>query len=192
MYMNKRESIIQATIDVVAKQGISDSPTSQIAKEASAAELTLFRLFKNKKELLHQTYEEVQKRFKDKCWAKVENIEDPEQKLIELLKIAIKYFRKRPNELAYFQEYINTPEGLLQRPDLQADIGKDISQAPLISILEEGKAQGVFKDLPMTGLAGLASAALIMTLRAEQIRNKKISKKEIDLLIKACSQAVKA
>ena len=190
--MNKRESIIQATIDVVARQGISDAPTSQIAKEAGAAELTLFRLFKNKKELLHQTYEEVQKRFKDKCWAKVENIEDPEQKLIELLKIAIKYFRKRPNELAYFQEYINTPEGLLQRPDLQADIGKDISQAPLISILEEGKAQGVFKDLPMTGLAGLASAALIMTLRAEQIRNKKISKKEIDLLIKACSQAVKA
>ena len=43
--MNKQESIIQATIDVVAKQGISDSPTSQIAKEAGAAELTIFRLF---------------------------------------------------------------------------------------------------------------------------------------------------
>jgi AcrR family transcriptional regulator len=190
--MNKRDSIIQATIDVVAKQGISDAPTSQIAKEAGAAELTLFRLFGNKKELLRQTYDEVQKRFKDKCWAKVENIDDAEQKLVELLKIAIKYFRKQHNELAYFQEYINTSDGLLKRPDLRADMGEDISQFPLISILEEGKAQGVFKDLPMTGLAGLASAALIMTLRAEQIRSRKISKKEMDLLVQACSQAVKA
>lgn len=190
--MNKQESIIQATIDVVAKQGISDSPTSQIAKEAGAAELTIFRLFGNKKELLNRTFDEVQKRFKDECWAKVENIDDAEQQLVELLKIVIKYYRKQPNELAYFQEYINTHEGLLQRPELQADIGKDISQFPLVSMLEEGKAQGIFKDLPMTGLAGLAIAALMMTLRAEQIRNKKYSKKEMDLLIKACSQAVKA
>jgi len=190
--MNKQESITQATIDVVAKQGISDSPTSQIAKEAGAAELTIFRLFGSKKELLNQTYDEVHNRFKDKCWAKVENIDDAEQQLVELLKIVIKYYRKQPNELAYFQEYINTHEGLLKRPELQADIGKDISQFPLVSMLEEGKAQGIFKDLPMTGLAGLAIAALMMTLRAEQIRNKKYSKKEMDLLVQACSQAVKA
>ena len=69
--MNKRESILQATIDVVAKQGISDSPTSLIAKEAGAAELTLFRLFGNKRELLHQTYNEVSRRFQDKCWNKI-------------------------------------------------------------------------------------------------------------------------
>ena len=59
-------------------------------------------------------------------------------------------------------------------------------------MLEEGKAQGIFKDLPMTGLAGLAIAALMMTLRAEQIRNKKYSKKEMDLLVQACSQEVKS
>ncbi len=192
MNMNKQESIIQATIDVVAKQGISDSPTSQIAKEAGAAELTIFRLFGNKKELLNQTFDEVQKRFKDECWAKVESIDDAEQKLVSLLKEVIKYCRKRPNELAYFQEYINTPEGLLQRPDLQDILGGDISKFPLVSILDEGKNKGIFMNLPMTGLVGLASAALIMTLRAEQIRNKKFTKKEIDLLIKACSQAVKA
>jgi AcrR family transcriptional regulator len=189
--MNKRESIIQATVDVVAKQGISESPTSQIAKEADAAEITLFRLFGNKQELLNQTYDEVIQRFQEKCWRKVENIEDLEKKLVELLKVAIKYFRKYQNELTYLQEYTHTYEGLLRRPDLQDDLGKDTSSFPLASILHEGKTQGVFKNLPMTGLFGLASAALIMTLRTEQIRNKRFSKKEMDLLIQACTQAVK-
>jgi AcrR family transcriptional regulator len=190
--MNKRESIIQATIDVVAKQGISDSPTSQIAKEAGAAELTLFRLFKNKKELLHQTYEEVSRRFQDKCRGEIENIEDVEQKLVAFLKVAIKYYRKRHNELVYFQEYIYTPEGLSHRPDFRYEKGGDVSGFALVSILDEGKTKGVFKNLPMTGLVSLTGAPIIMSLRAEQTRNKRNSKKEIDLLIKACSQAVKA
>ena len=47
--MGKREAILQATIDVVAKLGIANSPTDQIAKQAGAAQLTLFRLFGGRK-----------------------------------------------------------------------------------------------------------------------------------------------
>lgn len=190
--MNKRESILQATIDVVAKQGISDSPTSLIAKEAGAAELTLFRLFGNKKELLQQTYDEVHERFKDKCWSKVENIKDTEKKLIKLFKVAIKYYRKQQNELAYFMEYLHTPEGLLLRPDIRYEKGEDVSEFPLMSILDEGKTQGVFKNLALTNLVSLTGAPILMLLRIEQILKIKYSKSEVELLIQACLQAVKA
>ncbi len=189
--MSKRESIIQATIDVVANQGISDSPTSQIAKEAGAAELTLFRLFGNKKELLSQAYKEVSRRLQDVCWDEIKNIKDMEQKLVALLKIVIKYYRKRHNELVYFQEYLYSSEGLLQRPDFRYERGEDISGYALVSILDEGKNKGVFKVLPMTALVGLTGAPIIMTLRAEKIRKKKYSKSEMDILVQACSQAVK-
>ena len=190
--MSKRESIIQATIDVVAKQGISDSPTNQIAKEAGAAELTLFRLFGNKKELLHQAYEEVSRRFQDTCWGAIKDIKNTEQKLDAILRVGIKYYRKRQNELAYFQEYIHSPEGLLQRPDFRHEKGEDISKFPLIAILAEGKTEGVFKNLPMTAIAGLTGAPIMMFLRSEQIRKKKYSKREMELLIQACCQAAKA
>ena len=189
--MNKRESIIQATIDVVAKQGIYDSPTSLIAKEAGAAELTLFRLFGNKKELLRQAYEEVSRRLQDKCWSEIDKIKDVEEKLDALLRVAIKYYRKRQNELVYFQEYLYTSEGITQRPDFRYEKGEDISQYSLVSILDEGKSKGVFKSLPMTALVGLTGAPIIMSLRAEQARKKKFTKKEIDSLVQACCQAVK-
>jgi len=190
--MNKRESILQATIDVVAKRGISDSPTSLIAKEAGAAELTLFRLFGNKRELLHQTYNEVARRFQDKCWNKIENIKDTEQKLIALFKVAIKHYRKQQNELAYFMEYLHTPDGFLIRPDIRYEKGEDVSEFPLMSILDEGKTQGVFKNLPLTNLVSLTGAPILMLLRIEQILKIKYSKSEVELLIQACLQAVKA
>ena len=59
-------------------------------------------------------------------------------------------------------------------------------------ILDEGKQQGIFKNLPMTALVGLTAAPVAMFLRLEQIRKKEHPKSETDLLIQACSQAVKA
>jgi len=190
--MGKREAIIQATIDVVAKQGIADSPTIQIAKESGAAELTLFRLFKNKKELLRQAYDEVNQRFQDKCRGEIEEKLDAQEKVATLLKLVIKLSRQHPNELAYFQQYINSPEGLLQRPDFRYELGEDVSRYPLVAILDEGRAQGVFKKLPMTALIGLAGAPMIMFLREEQVRKIKHAESEMELLILACLQAIKA
>jgi AcrR family transcriptional regulator len=189
--MGKRDAILQATIDVVAKYGIANSPTDLIAKEAGAAQLTLFRLFGTKKELFRQANKEVEQRIQDVFWPAIEGIKDLEQKLETLLRTGIKYFRKCPGELAYMQEYMHSIEGLTQRPDLLCDQGNDISRYPLISLLDEGRAQGIFKNLRMSALVGLTGAPLIMALREEQLMNFKLKKNEIDLLIQSCLQAVK-
>ena len=190
--MSKREAILQATIDVVAKFGIANSPTDQIAKQAGAAQLTLFRLFGSKKELFHQANKEVEKRIQDILWPAIEGIMDLEQKLEILFRTGIKYYRKCPNELAYMQEYMHSLEGLRQRPDLLCDKGEDISQYPLITLLHEGRAQGIFKNLRMSALVGLTGAPIIMSIREEQLMNIKLKNGEIDLLIQACLQAVKS
>lgn len=190
--MGKREAILQATIDVVAKQGIAESPTIQIAKEAGAAELTLFRLFGNKKELLRQAYDEVNQRFQDSCEGVIKEKQNVEKKVENLLNLAIRFSRQNQNELAYFLQYINSPEGLLQRPDFRYELGEDVSKYPLVAILAEGRAQGIFKNLPMTALVGLAGVPLIMFLREEQIRQVTHPESEMNLLIQACLQAIKA
>lgn len=51
----KRNALLQAATQVVAKQGLS-APTSAIAKVAGVAEGTLFTYFNNKDELLNQLY----------------------------------------------------------------------------------------------------------------------------------------
>ena len=189
--MSKREAILQATIDVVAKSGIANSPTDLIAKQAGAAQLTLFRLFGSKKELFRQANKEVEQRIQDVLWPAIENVKGLEEKLETLLRTGIKYFRKCPSELAYLQEYMHSIDGLTQRPDLICEKGEDISRYPLISLLNEGRAQGIFKSLRMSALVGLTGAPVIMALREEQLMNFKLKKDEVDLLVQSCLQAVK-
>ena len=189
--MGKREAILQATIDVIPKHGIADSPTVLIAKEADAAELTLFRLFGSKQELLNQTFDEVTKRYQDKCGPIVEKENDAEQKLLAMYRATIKYYRENPADLAYFQQYINSAEGLLHRPDFRYELGEDVSDFPLVAILDEGKAKGIFKNLPMTALVGLSGVTMIMFLREEQLREITQTDSDMQLLIQSILQAIK-
>lgn len=51
---NREEEILKAAIKIFSEKGYSAATTSEIAKEAGVAEGTIFRYFKNKKELLHK------------------------------------------------------------------------------------------------------------------------------------------
>ena len=188
--MTKREAIIQATIEVVGKNGIADSPTIQIAKSAGAAEFTIFRLFGNKNDLLHETFNVVIARFQAVCWPVIDKINNIEEKLRASLFTGSKYYRKKPEELAYIQQYIFSPLGVRKRPDLRYEKGEDVSSFPLIFILAEGKKQGIFKNLSMTGLTALCVAPMIIFMREEQIRNIKHSKRELELFVDACLHGV--
>lgn len=51
---NREEQILQAAIRVFSKKGYSGGTTSEIAKEANISEGTIFRYFRNKKEILNK------------------------------------------------------------------------------------------------------------------------------------------
>jgi AcrR family transcriptional regulator len=188
--MTKREAIIQAVIEVVARNGIADSPTIQIAKTARAAEFTIFRLFGNKNDLLHEAFDVVAARLQAACLPVIDSHVDIKEKFRAALRKASEYYRKRPEELAYIQQYVFSPIGVQRRPDIRYENGEDVSGFPIISILAQGKAQGVFKKMSMTSLAALSAAPLIIFLREEQIRNIKHSKRDLELFIDACVQGV--
>ncbi len=54
--MNTRDKLIQATIELVADNGLYDVPTSKIAKKAQYSEATIYKHFENKLELLVEVY----------------------------------------------------------------------------------------------------------------------------------------
>lgn len=190
--MTKRAAIIQATINVVAENGFADSPTIKIARRAGAAEFTLFRLFTNKEELLHETFEEGLRRIQEHSRAAVNKSKDCEQGFIAHQKIAIKYFRKYPEELAFLQQYFNSSIAIKRRPDLRYEQGEDMTSFPLISLLGDGRKQGIIKKLSMPVLIGLTVSPLIIFLRDEQMRKIKHKKSECELFVEACWDAIRA
>lgn len=60
---DKRRAILDATLRVCAKRGISGAPTSAISREAGVAEGSLFTYFKTKDELLNELYLDLRAEF---------------------------------------------------------------------------------------------------------------------------------
>jgi TetR/AcrR family fatty acid metabolism transcriptional regulator len=79
--MAKREDILQAAIEVLAKQGFEDTKIRDIAKAANVADGTIYLYFKNKDELLVELFECVMKRALKIFRKAVDACDDPEQKL---------------------------------------------------------------------------------------------------------------
>lgn len=60
------EKIIAATFDILQRDGLQKATTKRIASEAGVNEVTIFRKFKNKKNLIETTQEHYMKRLLDK------------------------------------------------------------------------------------------------------------------------------
>lgn len=189
--MSKRDAIIQAVVTVVAIQGIADTPTIRIAREAGSAENTIFRLFGNKRKLLHDTFDEILGRIHIECRPIIAEVVDPESAFVSVMRKIVDYYRKNPEELAFVMEYVNSSIGAPRRPDIRYENGDDMSAYPVVSLLGKGKKEKVFKELSMTALVGLSVVPLLMFLREEQIRNIRHSDADCQLLISACLESIK-
>ena len=63
---NTEEKIIQATFNILQKEGIKKATTKRIANEAGVNEVTIFRKFQNKKNLIETTKEHYMEVLLDK------------------------------------------------------------------------------------------------------------------------------
>jgi hypothetical protein len=67
---NTEEKIMKATFDILQREGLAKTTTKKIAAEAGVNEVTIFRKFENKKNLINATKEFFLKKFTDKFnWA---------------------------------------------------------------------------------------------------------------------------
>jgi len=58
--LDKREAILQATLELVAEHGFHDAPCSLIAERAGVAAGTIYRYFENKDMLILELYRELE------------------------------------------------------------------------------------------------------------------------------------
>ena len=63
---NTEEKIMKATFDILQREGLAKTTTKKIAAEAGVNEVTIFRKFENKKNLINATKDFYLKRFTDK------------------------------------------------------------------------------------------------------------------------------
>jgi AcrR family transcriptional regulator len=154
------EKILKAATRVFAQQGVFGATTREIARQARVNEVTLFRHFKNKDELLRRVISQSCQRF-EHVFA-----EAPIETAADLRRTVENYASVYVQKLTENEEFIRTFMGELNRHlklcrSLFVESGKSIREK-FIAYLKAAKKKGLIrKDIDLTTAADALSSMLL-------------------------------
>jgi TetR/AcrR family fatty acid metabolism transcriptional regulator len=142
---NKHEQIIQAAIKVFAKKGFYNAKVSEIAREASVADGTIYLYFKNKDDILISLFEERMDLLIRQMREELSKVADP----LEKIRIFVAQHLLRLREDKHLAEVLQVELRQSSKFMRRYVPVKFLEYLDLIGeIIEEGKAKGVIqKDI---------------------------------------------
>lgn len=106
---DKREAVLQAARDLIARNGFYAAPMSQVAKEANVAAGTIYHYFDSKEELIDELY----RIHRDKVAAELSRLDDPTLAFAERFRQVFlglyAYYIEHPAEYQFIEQYANSP-----------------------------------------------------------------------------------
>jgi len=138
--IDKRNTLVQATIELVNNNGFHAVPMSKIAKMANVSPATIYLYFENKQDLVNRTYIEVKAAYTVYAFATY-NTEMSVEEGFETIWKRIADFKRIECEKAMFlAQCDNTP--VIDEPSRQEGI-KHLQ--PLLDLWERGRKEGIIK-----------------------------------------------
>ncbi len=140
---DKRQRILIAARRLFVNQGFHSTPTSDIAREASVANGTLFHYFKTKDVLIKTLYKETTESFFTIATAGVEKEKTIKRKVRLLWYNTVKWALNRPQDFLFIQQFSNSPfiAQLTQKENSE-------HSGFYFDLIDRGKEKGTLKDIP--------------------------------------------
>ncbi len=177
----KKRKIIDAAIKIFARNGYFNSRVSEIAKEAGVADGTIYIYFSSKEELLSAIFDEALQVFVDESKKDLEQIEDPIEKLREIVYLHLKYLGANRDLAMVFQIEFRHNIVFMERLSKTklGDYFKIIE-----GVIIEGQQKGYFKELNPRFCAKVLFGIIDEMITSWLIANKNYKlEKDVDILV---------
>lgn len=187
----KREAILQATLELVAEQGFHDAPCALIARRAGVAVGTIYRYFENKDVLIVALYRELEAGIYAEVNQNYRTTMPFRERFMHLTGGLLRFFISHPLEFKYIEQFHNSPYGVAFRRDrlLGQTEGEDCGV--YFELFRQGVAQQVIKDFPMPVLFDLAFGPIISVARNHILGFIQLDGRLIRQVTEACWDALK-
>jgi len=141
--LDKREAILQATLELVAEHGFHDAPCSLIAERAGVAAGTIYRYFENKDMLILELYRELETKI-NTALLDGYSLDNPfRERFIHLVTGLLNFFILHPKEFKYVEQFHNSPYGVVFRRD--RFMGQSEDCGIYVELFKQGIKQQVLK-----------------------------------------------
>jgi AcrR family transcriptional regulator len=163
---NKRNDVVQAAMEIIAKEGFHNAPTSLIAKQANVGMGTIYRYFKSKDELIHEIYSERIALAREYVLLDYDPKESIKVRYMKLCRNFFDFMVNNPLEYGFFEQYINSPYGLKdQLKNIDGYKRGQCSEYPVLELFIEGQESGVIKNIELPLLIALTESCIFTLVR---------------------------
>lgn len=138
----KKEQILNTTLALIAKKGISGSPMSLIAKESGIAIGTIYHHYKSKDEIINALYLKKKEDFQTLLSEFLPSDLTIEQKFTGIWKSFYFYFVNNPLNFRFSQQIGSSP---IITPETKAE--GQTYYAAIFDFYQEGIDRGIFVDM---------------------------------------------
>jgi AcrR family transcriptional regulator len=172
---DKRNAILEAATRLFAERGLTAAPTSEISKQASVAEGTLFTYFKTKDDLINALYWEIKLELADAMMSGFPRKKNVRTRLQHVWDRYVNWGIANPKQRKVLAQ--------LQVSEVLTKASKDAGSAPFVEfqiMIRDAMEQRVFQnDVPVEliskSLAALVEATIDLTVsnrsKAKQYRD---------------------
>ncbi len=183
---DKRRQIMDATLKLIAENGLHGCPTSLIARNAGTGMGTIYRYFGNKDNLIN----EIHGTFKAEMHAVIFRDDSDElpvrERFINLFVNMTNYMIKYPNIFRFMEQYYNSPYGLDKRRNLDA-----VDHRPFFNLLDYAKKQQIIRNIDNNILHSFAVAPLVFLVKDHLAGFVQLDNTRIRETVEACWDALK-
>ncbi len=181
---SKRQSLLEAALELFAEHGLTRASTAQIAKRAGVASGTLFFHFNNKGALIHALFELV---YADINTAMMDGVEPNmtiQEQMTLLLRNLLRYFLKHPDQFRFMEQFHFSSFNTLNR-ELHTEKGY------LRELMLRARTQHIIKDVPCLSLEAIAFGPIVALAKEHANRGTLIDERTFESTIEACWDALK-
>ncbi len=166
----RKKQILDAASLIFSKKGFAKANTDEIAKAANLGKGTIYRYFKNKKELFVSVVDRGLDKLKDAILAEVDKTDDPLKKIENAIETYLSFFEKNSNLIGiliheqssfqkriakcYFEHYYGNVDKIRQT-------------------FKTGIKQGLIKDMDVDNIIGIYTSMLNGLIYMWQIEGRK-------------------
>ncbi|MEP2688025.1 TetR/AcrR family transcriptional regulator [Maribacter dokdonensis] len=184
--IDKRNALINATIELVNNDGFHATPMSKIAKMACVSPATIYLYFENKQDLVNKTYLEVKSSYTAYAFATYDETMSVKESFEVIWKRIAEFKLKEDAYAMFLAQCDNTP--MIDEESRQEGIRH---LQPLLDVWKRGIKEGVIKPMSDYMLYAYAINPLSFLTIAQNRGALVLDDKQLELAFEAAWSSIK-
>ncbi len=183
---DKRQVILDATLDLVVERGLNATPVSAIVKQSGVSTGIIYHYFADKDDVMKALYADIKQQFMQFALAGVDLQGEWDDGLLRVWHNTYRFYVTHPKEMLFLEQYENSP--YYHHWD-KTDPTSDIAQAA--QIIQTEIDAGRIKPLPFEAINVMTVGVAIALAKQEIVGTLKLDDATLDQIARATINSIK-